>query len=45
MKLHVGFHFPTFYNFIVNTFENPEGDMAEKSAKELLQWWNEYVSL
>jgi hypothetical protein len=36
-------HFPSLYNFIVDGFEDPEDDEAEKSMKELLQWWNKYA--
>ena len=39
-KTHSGFHFPAFYNFIVDAFEDPEDDEAKKSTKELLKWWN-----
>ena len=39
------FHFPTFYNFIVDTFKDPEGEAAEDSIDELLQWWNGYVQV
>lgn len=42
-KHHAGFHFTTFYNFIVDMFEDPEDEPARKSATELLQWWNRYV--
>ena len=42
-KKHAGFHFPTFYNFIVDTFEDPKDDLAKTCADELLQWWNRYV--
>ena len=42
-KKHAGFHFPTFYNFIVDTFEDPEDDLAKTCADKLLQWWNRYV--
>jgi len=39
-KNHSGFHFPAFYNFIVDTFEDPEDNEAKKSTDELLKWWN-----
>lgn len=43
-KKYAGFHFPTFYNFIVDNFEDVENDdLAKTSADELLQWWNRYV--
>jgi len=42
-KHHAGFHFTTFYNFIVDTFEDPEDEVARRSTIELLQWWNLYV--
>ena len=44
-KHHAGFHFPSLYNFIVDMFEDPEGDEAKKTNKELLKWWNRYVSV
>ena len=37
---HAGFHYPSFYYFIVNFFEN---DPDDKSLGNLLQWWNTYV--
>jgi len=27
-KKHAGFHFPTFYNFIVDIFKDPEDDIT-----------------
>ena len=42
-KKHTGFHFLTFYNFIVDTFEDPKDDLAKTCADKLLQWWNRYV--
>ena len=42
-KKHVGFHFPTFYNFIVDIFKDPEDNIARTRIDELLQWWNGYV--
>ena len=44
-KQHAGFHFPTFYNFIVDMFEDPEDKIAKRSINELVQWWNRYVSV
>jgi len=44
-KHYGGFHFPSLYNFIVDTFEDPDDKAAEKSANELLQWWNRYVQV
>lgn len=38
-------YFPALYNWIVDIFEDPEDDDAEKSMKELLQWWNQYVQV
>ena len=43
---HGGFHYPSFYNFIVDHFEDVEPgdkDVAE-SLDELLHWWNRYDS-
>ena len=38
-KKHIaGYHFPMLYNFIVDMFKDPEGDIAERSAEELLKW-------
>jgi len=39
-KRHAGFHFPSLYNFIVDTFEDPKGEIAKKNIEELLKWWN-----
>jgi hypothetical protein len=40
---HNGFHYPIFYNFIVDFFEDIEDDAGQKNADELLDWWNRYV--
>jgi hypothetical protein len=44
-KQHARFHFPTFYNFIVDTFEDPKGEAAEETIDKLLKWWNGYVQV
>jgi len=31
------------YNFIIDTFKDPESETAKRSAEELLKWWNGYV--
>lgn len=36
---HGGFHYPSFYNFVVDFFEDAD-DEAQEDVKELLQWWN-----
>jgi hypothetical protein len=40
---HAGFHFPTFYNFIVDFFEDTDDENSKNVANELLIWWNRYV--
>ena len=40
---HNGFHYPTFYNFIVDVFEDVEDDTAQKNADGVLDWWNWYI--
>jgi hypothetical protein len=40
---HNGFHYPTFYNFIIDFFEDIEDDAAQKNVDQLLDWWNRYV--
>jgi hypothetical protein len=40
---HNGFHYPTFYDFIVDFFEDVEDDTAQKHTDDLLDWWNRYV--
>jgi hypothetical protein len=37
---HAGFHYPSFYNFIVDFFEDTDDEDSKKAANELLQWWN-----
>ena len=39
---HASFHYPSFYNFIVNYFEDVESDDEETAERvdELLKWWN-----
>ena len=40
---HNSFHYPIFYNFIVNFFEDIEDDAGQKNTDELLDWWNRYI--
>jgi hypothetical protein len=48
---HAGFYYPSFYNFIVDFFEDAAQDAASEdpddvsttAVNELLQWWNMYV--
>jgi hypothetical protein len=40
---HAGFHYPSFYNFIVDFFENAEDNNSTSVVNKLLQWWNRYV--
>ena len=40
---HAGFHYPSFYNFIVDFFEDTEDDISTSTVNELLQWWNRHV--
>lgn len=42
---HVGFHYPSFYNFIVDYFEDVDDDISKKANFELLCWWNRYLDL
>jgi len=37
---HAGFHYPSFYNFIVDFFEDADNDDSTNAVNELLQWWN-----
>jgi len=43
---HAGFHYPSFYNFIVDYFEDVEfgdDDTADsESVDKLIKWWNRY---
>lgn len=41
---HAGFHYPSFYNFIVDYLETPPDEMSQKGVKELLKWWSRYRS-
>jgi len=41
---HAGFHYPLFYNFIVDYLENPQDEMSQRDVNELLRWWNWYRS-
>jgi hypothetical protein len=38
---HNGFHYPSFYDFIVDFFEDVEDDTAKKNAADVLAWWNQ----
>ncbi|KAH9955653.1 hypothetical protein BC827DRAFT_1141046, partial [Russula dissimulans] len=42
-KEHAGFHYPSFYNFIVDYLKDPVYEACKSSVDELLQWWNTYV--
>jgi hypothetical protein len=42
---HAGFHYPAFYNFVVNYLEVPKDEMSQRDVNELLKWWNRYVHL
>jgi hypothetical protein len=37
---HAGFHYPSFYNFIVDFFEDAEDNISTSAVNKLLQWWN-----
>jgi len=39
----VGFHYPSFYNFIVDFFEDAVDGRSMIAVNELLLWWNRYV--
>jgi hypothetical protein len=39
---HAGFHYPSFYNFIVDYLENPQDEASQRDINELLKWWNQY---
>jgi len=39
---HAGFHYPLFYNFIVDYLENPQDETSQRDINELLKWWNWY---
>ncbi|KAH9955819.1 hypothetical protein BC827DRAFT_1347306 [Russula dissimulans] len=41
-KEHAGFHYPPFYNFIVDYLEDPVNEACKSSVDELLHWWNVY---
>ena len=43
---HAGFHYPSFYNFIVDFFEDAaEDNLSTTAVNKILQWWNRYVFL
>ena len=41
---HTSFHYPLFYNFIVDYLENPKDETSQRDVNELLKWWNWYDS-
>lgn len=41
---HAGFHYPSFYNFIVDYLEDPRDETSQRDVNELLKWWNRYDS-
>jgi hypothetical protein len=40
---HAGWHYPSFYNFIVDFFEDAKDDYSINAVNEFIQWWNTYV--
>ena len=44
---HNGFHYPSFYNFLIDFFEDIdlEDVASQENIDELLDWWNQYVVL
>jgi len=39
---HASFHYPSFYNFIVDYLKNPQDETSQRDVNELLKWWNWY---
>jgi len=44
-RYHNSFHYLSFYNFLVDFFEDIEDNAAQVDVNELLDWWNRYVIL
>ncbi len=42
---HAGFHYPVFYNFIIDYLEVPKDEMLQRDVNKLIKWWNQYVHL
>jgi hypothetical protein len=42
---HAGFHYPKFYNFIVDYLEDPADETSQRDVNEPLKWWNQYVHI
>ncbi|KAH7870438.1 uncharacterized protein C8R40DRAFT_1175702 [Lentinula edodes] len=40
---HMGYNYLDLWNFIVDFFEDPEGEEEEQRSKELLKWWNDRI--
>ena len=40
---HGGFYYPSFYNFVVDFFEDDDDDILDSPGNRLLRWWNRYV--
>jgi hypothetical protein len=38
---HNRFHYPSFYDFIVNFFEDIEDSTAKENTADVLAWWNQ----
>ncbi len=45
MEIYNDFNFRALYDLIVDFFEVPGGDNAERRAAKLLEWWNRSVVL
>ncbi|KAJ3886672.1 hypothetical protein GG344DRAFT_81472 [Lentinula edodes] len=40
---HMGYNYLDLWNFIVDFFEDPEGEEEQQRSKELLKWWNDRI--
>ncbi|KAJ3813957.1 hypothetical protein F5876DRAFT_73352 [Lentinula aff. lateritia] len=40
---HMGYNYLDLWKFIIDFFEDPEGEEEEQQSKELLKWWNDRI--
>ena len=40
-RKHASFHYPAFYNFLVDYLKDPQDEVSQRVVNELLKWWNQ----
>ncbi|KAF9024607.1 hypothetical protein BDP27DRAFT_1438145 [Rhodocollybia butyracea] len=42
-RAHNGYNYQDLWNYVVDFFEDPVDEDAERYTKELLKWWNDRI--